>query len=183
MAQNRIKVDITALTAKPSSLHGDFWYLCVLNFTIPLVVAQTNPQPVLQHIADYIFENFEGKNPVYSLNASFKLIKTSNGDIRIFTGSFYPNALSEMTLTGDEFIKFRFATFLPELTPLMTEEHARQKLTRVVSDETDWTFDSVVSFIISVQVMLPGNHQFIRAHDLVGVRRGRKRRQITLYQF
>jgi len=174
------KVDFTALATRE---RGE--YICVLNFAIPLeeTLNVNSLEANLTRVSNFLARHFGDKRAFYSLNASFKIVNTKNQDVRTFTGSFYPNALTSMSLSGPLFLLFQPATFLQHLRPLMTVEHARNVLLPVVNDETDWQFDSVVSFIVSVQLSLTNENAFMRHYDLGSVRQGRKRRQVTLYNF
>lgn len=174
------KVDLTAL---PTKERGE--YICVLNFTIPLeeTLEVNTLEANLVRVQNFLARHFGDKRVFYSLNASFRLTNAKNQDTRVFTGSFYPNAQANMSLSGPLFLLYQPVTFLQHLRPLMTVAHARNVLMSVVNDETDWQFDSVVSFIVSVQLNLTNESVFIRHYDLGSARPQRRRRQVTLFNF
>lgn len=171
-----VKLDTTAVNLSPGV------FLCLLNFTMPVATAPDRMDAELRRIASFVERNFPAGRVHYQVNATFRLVHNRTGDVRLFTGSFFPNRLQDISLSGEKFLPFDSATFANAVLRYVDLDHANRVLSRGAADETSWTFSEVVSFVFCLQVRLSENHAFLRTHNLISANRGRgrRRRHVTL---
>lgn len=173
------KLDCTSLPVS----RGD--QLCILNFSLSRDIAEREAdlRRELNTIARFLATTFSRYRITYQLNCSFSLVHKATGDRRTFTGNFFPNSQQSTSLSGDVFRLFVFDRFVQDIFPFFDFGAAARLLLQVVNDETDWVFHDIVSFILSVQTILPDDHAFLRRHELTHPRAKKQRRHVTLYQF
>jgi hypothetical protein len=170
-----LRADTTAfmLTGDNS---GD--YLCSINITIPVLDAQ-NPVTLQQHllkIQQFLFQTFTHHQVSYQLTASYRLVDPVTQDERLFTGSFLPQRLHSNSLSGDFFLPAQRDFFVDELTHFIDEDRAVRLLGASVPDSR-WQLDSITSFILVLQTVLPSHHPFLQQHQLTALRHVRRHRR------
>ena len=178
----QIKLDATSLRSENERV------TVVLNFNIPTsVVEEDEPVTfleVLNNIATYLSHNFDTQQLVFQVTAAYYLSNKKNGNRQLWTGSFYPVGNHTSCLSGPVFQAFRNSeSFVQRVIRYSSPQNVVDCL-GWGGEDSDWTFDSLASIIVSVQTQLRENHSYLRNNGLLDIRGGHQRRIITkIYPF
>jgi hypothetical protein len=181
---NALKCDITAL---PNSQNWSSAIL-LLNFNLPknVVTPATATEELknrLKEIELFLVQNFENLPISYQLSASYWLKNRITQDRYRWVGSFFARNLAAASISGSVFLDFNTQNFVQSVLQMLSNENIVQSLT-VNFLNSAWHFDELISVIISCQLLLPVDHNFLIQHELLR-QRGRRtqRTHLTLIPF
>ena len=173
LGSHHLKVDQTVLP-----LQNNF-YLLVSNINIPeRFIDQV--QPILGRIVQFISNDYGNATPSidYQLTASYTLRNTNTGELRTWTGSFYPTGNDRACITP-------FRTYNSNFIANVSLDLQRQNIfNKLQFNQLDsaWKFESLISIIINVQAKITHNHHvFFSKRHFANYQRRRKRSHLTFH--
>lgn len=173
-SQSELKIDVTSFACDN---HRE---LVVANANLPLNIIRDNRelQGALQRLSDFLQNTFSNDSVSFQVNASYYIRHTETDDVKFFAGSFLPQDNVDVSLSGEQFIRFRADTFTQTVSRYCNEDFARDKLTWK-DKASNWEFHSLNSIIISCQVTVSNNHNFFLYHLTSSTRHGNYGRRKT----
>lgn len=179
-SSDSLKIDATSLSLTQQSS------ILLLNINYPLRIVRDRNLffEILQETAAYLDNIFQGERLKYQVNASYYLKHSKTQDEKLFTGSFLISDLGLAQSTSlTDFITFTDVNdFTQTVFDIATEDYARQKLTWRNID-SEWSFHSLASIIVTCQATVLNTFHFITIHQLFSVQRRRRRRNVTFNPF
>lgn len=174
---NALKLDFTAIQNSDSN------YIALLNFNYPIILVQNIPafERMLNVAGHFLQREFAGlgNGVTFQVTASYYLRNKLSAEEKIWTGSFHPKGNGPAILSGGHQVYHPFVseTFATTVLSFATEQEAKNQLTWTHHD-TQWEFASLISIIVSCQVVLLKDHGFLRNHQLSETHTGRRRRKL-----
>ena len=173
LGSHHLKVDQTVLP-----LHNNF-FLLVSNINIPeRFIGQV--RPILDRIVQFITNDYgnAASSIDYQLTASYTLRNTNTGELRTWTGSFYPTGNDRASITP-------FRTYRPNFVHTVSQDLQWHNITNKLQfNQLDsvWKFESLISVIVNFQGKIAHNHHvFHTKRHWANNRRRRKRTHLTFH--
>jgi hypothetical protein len=177
-----IQVNATTITVKTN--HNINEKLAIIHLKLPIEqVRNLNVYNVqLVKIKQFLLAEFLNNLHAltFEISATYNLVHETTGDIREFTGSFYPGSTTPASMTNNMFLNFEYNSFENVVKRYTNEDRARRILQQFDPD-TKYQFHSLTSFIINVQIILPENHQFLINRRLTHVNPRRRQRHVQFF--
>lgn len=166
-------------------LSDDEHYRYMINFNIPATI-QTY-QNCLARIRNYIVSNFL---PIpdrcwscrFQITATY-VIRLPNNNERVWTGSFYNSDNLLTVLSGVLWREFIPETFVDYVTRCTSHDHVIETLDWGNQIDTDWTFDRLLSIVVSFQVIVRFPDDSYHMATGFGNQQRGQRRIIPIYQW
>ena len=135
--------------------------LAIYNVNVPfnLFDTQEDTLQVLERVKNLLVRDFSNAVATFQLTASYLLVHKTTGELRIWSGSFYPRGNAPAYLSA--FKKFHPDTFVQYgLDCLDNVEHTL--LNWPNRGDTSWVLQEVISIIFNVQSLVSNEHPLIR---------------------
>jgi hypothetical protein len=149
-SRNTLKVD--AVCAPINEQRGSA-FLIIYNINVPynyLAERETTTRNILVRIKKLLLKDFPQRNPVYQITASYNLLNSISGQLRVWTGSFSVRDNTPAQITG--FLPFEPDTFVEDT--LDNLEDFEEKLVRAPELSSNWVLNSINSVIFNVQCIV-----------------------------
>ena len=155
-SRNILKVDAVSAPIADSTRNN---FLVIYNVNVPVRFLEEEgvTRQVLERIKDLLMNDFTNYTVVYQITASYTLLHSLTGELRVWTGSFSVRDNAPAQLSGFE--QFDQNTFVDDSLGYL--EDAEQKLTRAPEFSSNWVLDSIIAVIFNVQCIVDQHNRIL----------------------
>jgi len=155
--------------------------LLVLNLNIPQHVVQEEQRfnEILRGAANFFQAHFARDELVFQVNASYTLWNRSTGQVRLWTGSFFPGANCPLSLSGPVFVTFERDAF-PAAVKYCSSENRISDTYEIGIEDSKWSFLALKSIIVNFQTRVSSGHPFLLHYGMQNPSRGRRQRHVVI---